>query len=69
MPHHRPRAGRAPADLSVLILSGSPIIGSFSFRSRVDFVRIPGVIKLKDGDYPPLSLDIGLERYPGDARR
>jgi predicted glycosyltransferase len=52
--------GRYPA-LSVLILSGSPIIGSFSFRSRVDFVRIPGVIKLKDGDYQPLSLDIGLE--------
>lgn len=48
-------------DLSVLILSGSPIIGSFSFRTRVDFVRIPGVIKLKDGDYQPLSLDIGLE--------
>ena len=47
--------------LSVLILSGSPIIGSFSFRSRVDFVRIPGVIKLKDGDYQPLSLDIGLD--------
>jgi predicted glycosyltransferase len=48
-------------DLSVLILSGSPIIGSFSFRNRVDFVRIPGVIKLKDGDYQPLSLDIGLD--------
>ena len=48
-------------DLSVLILSGSPIIGSFSFRSRVDFVRIPGVIKLKDGDYQSLSLDIGLD--------
>ncbi|MDW8470066.1 MAG: hypothetical protein RML56_15000 [Burkholderiales bacterium] len=26
--------------LSVLILSGSPIIGSFDFRARVDFVRI-----------------------------
>ena len=30
--------------LSVLILSGSPIIGSFDFRSRVDFVRVPGVV-------------------------
>lgn len=49
------------SDLSVLILTGSPIIGSFSFRSRVDFVRIPGVIKLKDGDYQPLSLNIGLD--------
>jgi predicted glycosyltransferase len=47
-------------DLQVLILTGSPIIGSFSFCNRVDFVRIPGVIKLKDGDYTPLSLDIGL---------
>jgi predicted glycosyltransferase len=49
------------SDLSVLILSGSPIIGSFSFRNRVDFVRIPGVIKLKDGDYQPLGLNIGLD--------
>ena len=36
--------------VSVLILSGSPIIGSFDFRSRVDFVRIPGVISLSDGE-------------------
>ena len=48
-------------DLSVLILSGSPIIGSFDFRNRVDFVRIPGVIKLRHGDYTSLSLDIGVE--------
>ena len=48
-------------DLSVIILSGSPIIGSFDFRSRVDFIRIPGVIKLRDGDYTSLSLDIGIE--------
>jgi predicted glycosyltransferase len=47
-------------DLSVLILSGSPIIGSFDFRSRVDFVRIPGVIKLRDGGYTSLSLHIDL---------
>ncbi|TVR99571.1 MAG: hypothetical protein EA406_03065 [Rhodospirillales bacterium] len=51
----------AQPDLSVLILSGSPIIGSFGFRNRVDFVRIPGVIKLRHGDYEPLSLDIGIE--------
>jgi len=49
------------SDLSVLILSGSPIIGSFSFRNRVDFVRIPGVIKLRRGDYTPLSLEIGID--------
>ena len=47
--------------LSVLILSGSPIIGSFDFKARVDFVRIPGVIKLKDGEYTSLALHIDLE--------
>jgi predicted glycosyltransferase len=47
-------------DLSVLILSGSPIIGSFDFRTRVDFVRIPGVIKLRNGEYSSLSLHIDL---------
>ncbi|MGB0684231.1 MAG: glycosyltransferase family protein [Magnetovibrionaceae bacterium] len=48
-------------DISVLILSGSPIIGSFDFRSRVDFVRIPGVVKLKNGEYTTQSLDIAFE--------
>jgi len=47
--------------LTVLILSGSPIIGSFDFRARVDFVRIPGVIKLRNGDYTSLGLHIDLE--------
>jgi len=49
------------SDVSVLILSGSPIIGSFDFHSRVDFVRFPGVIKLRNGSYTPLGLDIGVE--------
>ena len=48
--------------MSVLILSGSPIIGSFDFRARVDFVRIPGVIKLRNGEYTSLSLHIGIEQ-------
>ncbi|MFV2093528.1 MAG: glycosyltransferase family protein [Hyphomicrobiales bacterium] len=47
--------------LSVLILTGSPIIGSFDFRARVDFVRIPGVIKLRNGNYTSLSLYIDVE--------
>ena len=49
------------ADLSVLILSGSPIIGSFDFRTRVDFVRVPGVIKLRNGNYTSLSLDMDID--------
>jgi predicted glycosyltransferase len=48
--------------LSVLILSGSPIIGSYDFRARVDFVRIPGVIKLHNGEYKSLGLHIDLDQ-------
>lgn len=48
--------------LSVLILSGSPIIGSFDFRARVDFVRIPGVIKLRNGEYTALNLHLDIEQ-------
>jgi predicted glycosyltransferase len=47
-------------ELSVLILSGSPIIGSFDFRARVDFVRVPGVIKLRNGEYTPLNLHLDI---------
>ena len=52
----------AERNLSVLILSGSPIIGSFDFRARVDFVRIPGVIKLRNGEYTSLALHIDTEQ-------
>ena len=48
--------------LSVLILSGSPIIGSFDFRARVDFVRVPGVIKLRNGEYTALNLHLDVEQ-------
>src|SRR5881296_4023853 len=47
--------------VSVLILSGSPIIGSFDFRARVDFVRVPGVIKLRNGEYVSLNLHIDID--------
>jgi predicted glycosyltransferase len=47
--------------LSVLILSGSPIIGSFDFRARVDFVKIPGIIKLYNGEYTPLGRHLDLK--------
>ncbi|WP_210397698.1 glycosyltransferase family protein [Motiliproteus sediminis] len=48
--------------LSVLILTGSPIIGRFDFKARVDFVRIPGVIKLHNGDYTSLGLHVDIEQ-------
>ena len=47
--------------LSILILTGSPIIGRFDFKARVDFVRIPGVIKLHNGEYTSLGLHIDLQ--------
>lgn len=47
--------------LSILIISGSPIIGRFEFAARVDFVRIPGVIKLYNGDYTSLALHIDIK--------
>lgn len=41
--------------VEVLIVSGSPIIGSFDFKARVDFVRVPGLIKLRNGEYESLA--------------
>lgn len=49
------------SDVSCLILSGSPIIGSYGFKPRVDFVRFPGVVKLRNGSYSPRGLDISIE--------
>ncbi|MEL6281254.1 MAG: hypothetical protein AAFQ73_00720 [Pseudomonadota bacterium] len=47
-------------DASVLIVTGSPIVGRFDFPRGVDFVRVPGVVKLPSGDYAThnMSLDI-----------
>src|SRR5579875_1308365 len=55
--------------ISVLILSGSPIIGSFDFGPRVDFVRVPGVIKLHNGEYVSLNLPIDIEETLALVRR
>jgi predicted glycosyltransferase len=46
---------------SIIIVSGSPIIGRFDFANGVDFVRVPGVVKLPDGGYTTLSLRLSLE--------
>lgn len=46
--------------LSVLIISGSAIAGAFDFRSRVDFVKIPSVIKLRNGEYSSLDQHIDI---------
>ena len=46
--------------LQVLIVSGSSIAGAFDFRARVDFIKIPSVIKLHNGDYTSLAQHIDL---------
>jgi predicted glycosyltransferase len=48
-------------DASVIIISGSPVIGSFEFGDGVDFVRVPGVVKLPNGDYTSLNLRLDLD--------
>ncbi len=47
--------------MMVLIISGSQIAGSFDYRSRVDFVKIPSVIKLRNGEYTSLSEHIDVQ--------
>lgn len=45
-------------NVNVLILTGSPIVGRFSFSEQIDFVRIPGMIKKTNEEYLPLSIRI-----------
>jgi predicted glycosyltransferase len=52
-------------DASVVIISGSPVIGNFEFGSGVDYIRIPGVTKLPDGDYRCLNLNVSLDEAVG----
>lgn len=48
-------------DVSILIISGSPIIGSYDFLPNVDFVRVPGVIKLQNGNYESLNEHLDID--------
>lgn len=45
-------------NVNILILTGSPIVGRFSFSEQIDFVRIPGMIKKTNEEYLPLSIRI-----------
>jgi predicted glycosyltransferase len=47
--------------LSVLIVSGSQIAGAFDYRARVDFVKIPSVIKLRNGEYTALAAHMDIK--------
>lgn len=48
-------------DVSILIISGSPVIGNFDFGNGIDYVRVPGVVKLPDGDYTSLNLNVEID--------
>ena len=54
--------------VSVVIVSGSPVIGSFEFGHGVDHVRVPGVTKLPDGDYRSLNLNLSIDEAVRSAR-
>lgn len=47
--------------VSILIISGSQIAGAFDFKARVDFVKIPSVIKLYNGEYDSIGEYIDIE--------
>ncbi|WP_185985075.1 glycosyltransferase family protein [Aureimonas mangrovi] len=49
------------AHASIVIISGSPVIGNFEFADGVDYVRVPGVVKLPDGSYSTSSLSLDLD--------
>jgi predicted glycosyltransferase len=51
--------------VSVLIISGSPVIGNFEFGSGVDYIRVPGVTKQPDGDYRSLNLSVSIDEAVG----
>ena len=51
---HRP-------ETSVLIVAGSPMVGSFRFPPQVDFVRVPGVVKLGADHYAPSNPGLSIE--------
>lgn len=51
----------ADPSASALILTGSPVAGRFTFPTRVDHVRLPGVIKRADGSYASRTLGMGID--------
>ena len=51
---------KGPAN--VLILTGSPLVGRFNIPRRIDFVRVPGMIKVTNEQYLPLSIRLDSAR-------
>jgi predicted glycosyltransferase len=47
---------QCPAD--IIIITGSNLAGRFRVPDRIDFVRVPGMIKVTNEEYLPLSLKL-----------
>lgn len=47
---------------SALIVTGSPVAGRFDFPDRVDYVRLPGVVKHADGSYTSSNLRMDIDQ-------
>jgi len=47
--------------LEVLIVSGATIAGAYEYRARVDFVKVPSVIKLRNGEYSSMEKHIDIK--------
>ncbi|MEM9370844.1 MAG: glycosyltransferase [Pseudomonadota bacterium] len=50
---------------SALIVTGSPVAGRFDFPDRVDYVRLPGVVKHADGSYTSSNLRMDIDKMVG----
>lgn len=48
-------------NLSALIVTGSPVAGRFALPPGVDFVRLPGVVKMPDGAYASQNLGLDID--------
>ncbi len=48
-------------NLSALIATGSPVAGRFALPPGVDFMRLPGVVKMPDGTYASQNLGVDID--------
>lgn len=51
----------ANSTATALILTGSPVVGRFTFPQRVDHLRLPGVTKRSDGSYESQTMGLSIE--------
>ena len=52
-------------EVSAIILTGSPVVGRFTFPEHVDHIRLPGVTKMVDGTYASQSLGLDIDETTG----